>query len=423
MFNSTKSLALQFDQEDPLAVFKKEFIFPQHDVKPVLYFSGNSLGLQPKNTGIFIQKELEKWATFGVEGHFKGDHPWLSFHKHVSAKSAPLIGALETETIVMNSLSVNLHLLLTSFYQPNGNKTKIIIEENAFPSDIYAVKSHLINHNLDETHLIEVKSDENLCISNEIMLQTLEKHKDSTALVLLSGIQYLSGQFFDIKTISEFCKQNNIILGLDLAHAVGNVPLSLHEWEIDFAVWCSYKYLNSGPGSVGGAFIHEKHHRNTSLKRLAGWWSNKESNRFKMAPNLDLAQTAEAWQISNAPVLSMAAYDASLSIFEQTSIDALRKKSIQITAYLEFLLTELQAEKKNILSILTPKNPAERGAQLSVLIHQAEATIVEKFALHGAIVDWRNMPNGKGLIRIAPIPLYTSYEDVWNFYQLFKKLL
>lgn len=423
MYNSSHALALQFDQEDPLASFKNEFIFPQHQGKPVLYFSGNSLGLQPKSTALFIQKELEKWATFGVEGHFKGENPWLSFHKHVSAKSATLIGALETETIVMNSLSVNLHLLLTSFYQPNGYKTKIIIEENAFPSDIYAVKSHLINNGYDESQLIEIKSDENLCISTENILKTIEKHKNVTALVLLSGVQYLSGQLFDLKTISNYCKQNNIVIGLDLAHAVGNVPLSLHDWEVDFAVWCSYKYLNSGPGSVGGAFVHEKHHTDTSLKRLAGWWSNKESNRFKMASTLDLAQTAESWQISNAPVLSMAAYDASLSIFAQTTLETLREKSIKITAYLEFLLIELQKERKELLTILTPKNPTERGAQLSVLIHQADATIVEKFAAQGAIVDWRNMPDGKGLIRIAPIPLYTSYEDVWQFCQLMKKIL
>ncbi len=423
LFNTEKKLALELDQNDPLAKYRKEFHFPKTESgQDYIYLCGHSLGLQPKKTKDLVDAELTNWAEKGVEGHFTGDNPWVSYHRPVSDLSADLIGAKKEETIVMNSLSVNLNLLLVSFFNPEQTgKTDILIEKTTFPSDVYALKSHLHYHNLTDHHLRTLPAL-NLCTDTATIIDFIEDNEERLGLVFLGAVNYLSGQFFDIKAIAEVCKKHEIIFGLDLAHAVGNVPLQLHEWGVDFAVWCTYKYLNSGPGAVGGAYIHEKHLDKKGLHKFHGWWSNDEENRFEMLDDLTPYKTAEEWQMSNAPILSMAAHKASLSLFQEVGILALRTKSEQLTAYFAFLISDLEKQGKPV-SLVTPKNAQERGAMLTIKIKNSDKSLIEKLKYEGVLADWRRVSDKEGLLRVAPIPFYNNFEDVFQFYEILKKLV
>lgn len=410
IFSSLKEKAEQLDNQDDLSKFRSKFLFPQHKGKNVLYFTGNSLGLQPITTKTYIEQELNDWAKFGVEGHFKAHRPWFKYHEFLTEKMAKIVGALPEEVVMMNQLTSNLHFLMVSFYRPSGKKRKILIEYPAFPSDVYAVQSQVKFHGGNpETDVIMVRSDrDDFVIDEEKILNTIETYKDEIAMLLIGGVNYLSGQVFDIKKITAFAHQHDIMCGWDLAHAAGNIELCLHDWEVDFAAWCSYKYLNSGPGSVGGAFVHQKHLKNLDLPIFAGWWGTDKKERFKMKPVFEPMETAERWQVSNAPIFSMAACLASLDIFEEATMHALLKKSKQLTAFLEEVLLSVNSVfKKEIFKIITPKS---RGAQLSVVCTLSNPKMLfEQMIEEGIIVDWRE-PN---VIRFAPVPLYNSFEDVY----------
>lgn len=421
-FEKTPEFAEREDTNDSLGSFRERFFIPQKNGKELIYFCGNSLGLQPKSVKNYIDQELESWAGLAVEGHFSGKNPWMHYHKFLQPLIAEVVGAKETEVVVANSLTVNLHLLLTTFYQPEGKKYKILVENNPFSSDWYALESLLKIKGLNpEDSIIELKPEtDNLYISTNQFKQTLEKHSEEIALVLLGGVNYLTGQAFEMKEIISKAHEFNIPVGLDLAHAAGNLELKLHEWKTDFAVWCSYKYLNSGPGGTGGYFIHENHAANTSLPRLAGWWGQKEENRFKMEKAFTPTPTAEGWQLSNAPVISMAAQWASLDIFKEAGIKRLREKSIKLTGYLEFLLREEILNRTNPFSIeiITPQNPDERGCQLSLKIGKNGQELFNKIQNGGYIVDFRN----PDIIRVSPAPLYNKFSEVYQFVNYLKQL-
>lgn len=415
-----KHKAQQLDAQDTLSSFRKKFLFPKHQDKDVLYFTGNSLGLQPVTTRQYILQELEDWAKYGVEGHFHAKRPWFSYHEFLTEKMAKIVGALPEEVVMMNQLTSNLHFLMISFYRPAGKRKKILIEYPAFPSDVYAVKSQIQLHGGNpDTDLIMIKSErDDFIIDEEKILQGIEKNKDELALVLIGGVNYLSGQVFDIPKITQAAHKAGAVCGWDLAHAAGNIELKLHEWEVDFAAWCSYKYLNSGPGSVGGAFVHQKHLNNFELPVLAGWWGTDKKERFKMKPVFEPMPTAERWQVSNAPVFSMAACLASLDIFEEASMPALISKSRQLTAFLnEVILFLNEYFGKEIFKIITPER---RGAQLSIVCHLNEPKkFFQTLIDNGIIADWRE-PN---VIRIAPVPLYNSFEDVYLLAEILQSIL
>jgi kynureninase len=420
-FTTSINHAQNLDQEDPLRSFREQFYIPQSNNKEVVYFCGNSLGLLPKNTEYYIKKELDTWAKLGVEGHFNSENPWLHYHKFVQEQLAEVVGAKPYEVIAANSLTVNLHLMFASFYQPAGKKTKIMVEHNPFSSDWYAIQSQIQQRGLspDET-LVELQPDEgNSYISTQHILNEIDRLQDELALIFLGGVNYLTGQAFDMKTIIEYAHKKNIMVGLDLAHAVGNLELKLHDWQADFAVWCSYKYLNSGPGGTGGYFIHEKHAANTNMTRLAGWWGQEESTRFQMGKEFNPTPTAEGWQLSNAPVLSLAAQWASLDIIQQAGISNMRAKSKKLTAYLEFLLNDIIISKENPyqISIITPTNPEERGCQLSLKITSRGKELYEKLKDSNFIVDFRN----PDIIRVSPAPLYNTFEDVFSLVNFLQK--
>lgn len=410
IYQNTLEFALFCDQIDSLNHFRDLFHIPKFNNKDVIYMCGNSLGLQSKTCKNAIEKELQKWSSNGVEGHFTGENPWLNYHSIVKDKLATIVGANPTEVVAMNSLTVNLHLLLTTFYNATKNRNKIIVESSIFSSDLYAINSQIQLHGLDsEAVLIELKPRENEILLNEqAILDTIYKHNDEVALVLLGGVNYYTGQFLDLKAISKAAHDVGAYVGFDLAHAIGNVELNLHNDEIDFAVWCSYKYLNSGPGGVGGAFIHDKHCKNTSLKRLAGWWGHQEFNRFEMPKTFQPIPNADGWQLSNAPILSLAIQNDALSVFSQTSMRKLRDKSIELTLYLYFLLEPL--EQKSILTIITPKDPSKRGCQVSISMDDKGKELHQFLSDKGIICDWRE-PN---VLRIAPVPLYNSFQDVFK---------
>jgi kynureninase len=413
-FESTLEFAQELDKKDPLANYRNQFYFPQHEGKDCIYLCGNSLGLQPKSVAKYINQELEDWKNFGVEGHFEGKNPWMHYHHFLEDKTARLVGASKEEVVVMNTLSVNLNLLMVSFYQPNSSRYKIMIEADAFPSDHYAVQQQAKFHGFDpKSAIIQLyprKGEHTL--RTEDILARIDEHKDELALVMLGGVNYYTGQFFKLKEITDAGHQAGAIVGFDLAHAAGNVKLHLHEWDIDFATWCSYKYLNSGPGGVSGVFIHEKHHKNKDLPRFAGWWGHDEKTRFKMDKQFVPMESAAAWQMSNAQILPMAAHWASLEIFDEVGMDKLRVKSDTLTAYLEYLILENNFG----FEIITPSNKDERGCQLSLLTGENGKTLFKKLQGHGVIADWRE-PN---VIRIAPVPLYNSYGDVWKFVEILK---
>ena len=421
-FENTLQFAKQLDEQDYLKNFRSKFFIPQHNNADTIYFTGNSLGLQPKSVKEYINQELVEWANFGVEAHFKAKQPWVSYHEQFAKPISKIVGALENEVVVMNQLTANLHLLLTTFYRPTKEHYKIICEAKAFPSDQYAIESQVRLHGFDPTYaIVEVAPrDGEFHIRHEDILSTIQLHNQSTSLVLFGGVNYYSGQVFDMKSITEAAHQVGAYAGFDLAHAAGNVSLQLHNWKVDFACWCSYKYLNSGPGGVAGIYIHEQHAKNILLPRLAGWWGSKKETRFQMLPQFEPIPTAEGWQLSNAPVLSMAAHKASLDIFEEAGMDALFTKSKMLTKFLFFILDEINAQAhKKIIDVITPKNENEHGCQVSMLMLEKGKQVYDELIDNGVVADWRE-PN---VVRVAPVPLYNTFEDVWKFGNIIKAIL
>ncbi|MBQ0909295.1 kynureninase [Flavobacterium sp. F-328] len=422
-FQNTLEFARQLDAQDPLNKYQSEFIFPKVNDKKVIYFTGNSLGLQPKRTKTYVDEVMNDWANLAVEGHFYSDKPWWDYHERFADPLSKIVGALPTEVTVMNTLTVNLHLLMVSFYQPTKTRYKIICEEKAFPSDQYMFQSQVDFHSRavgfdKQAALVEIKRREGEHnIRLEDVLAKIEEVGDELALVLIGGVNYYTGQVFDMKTITAAGHKVGAFVGWDLAHAAGNVKLELHDWNVDFAAWCSYKYMNSGPGNASGCFIHEKHHNNSQLPRFAGWWGHNKERRFKMEPNFDPVHGADGWQISNLPILSLAPYLASVDMFAEVGMDALLEKRDLITAYLEFVLHEIDSEVDSTFEIITPSNPEERASQLSVFLHGEGRSLFEYLMKNGVITDWRE-PN---VIRLAPVPLYTSFEDMFEFGQILKK--
>jgi kynureninase len=414
-YKNTANFALELDAKDELRNYRNEFHIPlQKNGDPHVYMCGNSLGLQPKRTKQFLNQELDDWATFGVEGHFHAKNPWLPYHEFLAESYAKIVGAKNSEVVAMNTLTVNLHLMMVSFYRPTQKRHKIIIEGDAFPSDIYAVESQIKHHGfLPESSLIKLRPrDGDSAIRTEDISAIIEKEGDEIALIMLGGVNYYTGQVFDFEKITKIAHNKGINVGFDLAHAAGNIKLELHKWGVDFAVWCSYKYLNSGPGSVAGAFVHEKHH-NTNLPRFAGWWGHNKEDRFKMPDKFNPIISAEGWQLSNPPILSLAAIRASLSIFDEVGMDKLVSKSIKLTDYLVFLLNSINTDR---IEIITPK---ERGCQLSIRVKNGDKKLFDSITVKGVIADWRE----PDVIRVAPIPLYNSFQDVFNFYSLLKEEL
>ncbi|KAF0240361.1 MAG: kynureninase [Sediminibacterium sp.] len=414
-FKTVIDFAIELDNQDPIKHYKTQFHFPQHQGKDAIYFCGNSLGLQPKNTEDAFITELRTWKELAVGGYFNGKNPWLYYQDYTKKTLAAIVGAKEDEVTVMNALTVNLHLLMLSFYKPTKKRFKIMMEAGAFPSDQYAVETLVKHFGFDPNEaIIEIspKQGEKILHTNDI-LAAIDSAGDTLAMVMFGGINYYTGQFFKIETITQKAHEMGAIAAFDLAHVVGNIPLQLHDWKVDFAVWCSYKYLNAGPGAVGGVFVHQTHANNIDTPRLAGWWGNDEKERFKMEKGFIAKANASGWNISTAQVFNTVALKASLEIFEQVGIEALRIKSIQLTAYLSFLLSQLS----NIsFEIITPENPEERGAQLSLYFHENGKAIHHKLIENGIVVDYRE----PGVIRVAPAPLYCSYLDVFRFYEVLK---
>lgn len=405
-FQNDLKYAQQLDKEDALREYRKQFFIPDYQGSAVSYFCGNSLGLQPKVVKFYIEQELLDWKNLGVEGHMNAKNPWFTYHK-LFDNAAQLVGAQKEEVVIMNSLTVNLHLMLVSLYRNRGKRRKILMEANAFPSDQHAVETFLKLRDLDPSDVIlELKPREGeYTLRTEDILATIEENRLELAMVLWSGVNYYTGQYFDIPTITKAGKKAGAVVGWDLAHTVGNLPLKLHEWNVDFAVWCTYKYLNSGPGGVGGMFVHEEHGSNIDIPRLGGWWGTEEETRFKMEKQFKPQQGAAGWQISNAPVFAMAMHKASLDIFEEAGIENLRKKSVRLTGYLEFLLKG----NKNV-TIITPSNADERGCQLSLLTKKNGKALFQKLKDNGIIADWRE----PDVIRVAPVPLYNTFSDVFR---------
>ncbi len=414
-FENTIAFAKQLDKNDSLKDFKQQFYFPKHNGEEVIYFCGNSLGLQPKNAEAAVNIELQAWKEFAIDGYFEGKNPWLYYQEYMKPSLAKIVGAKENEVTVMNALTVNLHLLMLSFYKPTNKRYKIMMEAGAFPSDQYAVETQLKLHGYDyEDGVLEIHPREGeKTLHEEDIIAAIDVHKNELALVLFSGINYYTGQLFDIEAITKAAHEAGAIAGWDLAHAAGNVILKLHEWNVDFAAWCSYKYLNAGPGAAGGIFVHEKFSSNSSTERLAGWWGNDEQTRFKMEKGFIPKNNASGWNISTAQVFNMVCLKASLEIFDAAGIKNLIEKSKMLTAYLEFLLKDL----KNIpFEIITANDVNRRGAQLSLFFNENGKAIHNKMNEHGIIVDYRE----PGVIRIAPTALYCSFEDVFKFYAILK---
>ena len=417
-FENTLEYAQKMDREDPLANYRTQFHIPKtKDEKDTIYLCGNSLGLQPKSTKDAVLQELTDWENLGVEGHFHAKNPWLPYHEFLTEQYAKIVGAKPSEVVAMNTLTVNLHLLMVSFYTPTATRFKIIIEGGAFPSDQYAVKSQIEFHGFDpENALIELTPrDGEDTLRTEDILDVIEREGDALALVMLGGVNYYTGQFYDLETITKAAHKVGAIAGFDLAHAAGNIPLNLHDWNVDFACWCSYKYLNSGPGSVAGAFVHERH-ADTNRPRFTGWWGHDKKTRFKMGPDFHPIKSVEGWQLSNPPILSLAAVKASLDIFNTIGMDALREKSLQLTDYFYFLLDGLDQSK---FKVITPRHHDERGAQFSIVVYGNGRSIFEALEAAGVICDWRE----PDCIRVAPVPLYNNFEDIYKFTEIFAAAL
>lgn len=413
--NTSLTYALELDHQDELSSFRQRFHIPKDENgNDVVYLCGNSLGLMPKATSEYINQELEDWKNLGVEGHFLAKNPWMPYHEFLTKNMANVVGALPSEVVVMNSLTVNLHLLMVSFYRPTSNRYKILFDYSPFPSDRYAIASQVKFHGYDLAdamiELIPDSSDELVSIDN--IKNILETQGNEIALILIGGVNYYTGQLYDIKTITQLGHAHGCVVGFDLAHAAGNIDLHLHEDGPDFAAWCSYKYLNSGPGSLSGCFVHERHHQ-SDLPRFAGWWGHDKATRFLMGDKFQPIQTAEGWQLSNPPVLSMAAIRASLDLFAEAGIDRLRSKSVKLTAYLADLLAEIQDEN---IKIITPSDPMSRGCQLSIQMIKPDKKLFNYLTENGVIADWRE----PDVIRVAPVPMYNSFEDVWQFCRILK---
>ncbi|MDO6599621.1 kynureninase [Tenacibaculum sp. 1_MG-2023] len=417
-YQNTLAYAQQQDKEDTLSYLRNRFHIPKDkNGNNWLYFTGNSLGLQPKSTKEYIQQELDDWANYGVEGHFEAKNPWMPYHEFLTENMAKIVGAKPIEVVVMNTLTTNLHLLMVSFYRPTKTKYKIVIESDAFPSDRYAVQSQLKFHGFSEEDVIEWKPRKGEELLNIEDLETIVSEQgDEIALLLIGGVNYYTGQYLDLKRIAEIGHFKDCVVGIDLAHGAGNISPDLHNSGVDFAAWCTYKYLNSGPGSLGGLFVHEKHSKNKDLPRFAGWWNHNKDTRFNMRQPFDVMDGAEGWQLSNPPILSMAAIKASLDMFAEVGMVALREKSEKLTGYFEFLINEIGLHD---IKIITPSNPKERGCQLSIQVKNADKSLHKKLTENNIITDWRE----PDVIRCAPTPMYNSFEDVYRMVSILQTLL
>ena len=407
----TAARARDLDAQDPLAVYRQRFYIPHSaDGQESLYLCGNSLGLQPKTARAYVDQELQDWARLGVEGHFHARHPWLPYHENLTDQTASLVGALPLEVVVMNTLTVNLHLMLVSFYRPTRERYKVVIESSAFPSDRYAIASHIAWHGLNPAEALlalEPRQGET-CLRTEDIAAQLDQEGSTIALVLLGGVNYYTGQAFDMQTITRVGQSQGCLVGFDLAHAVGNIPLHLHDWGVDFAVWCSYKYLNAGPGSIAGCFVHARHAHRPDLPRFAGWWGHNKTTRFDMPPGFDPLPGAEGWQLSNPSILPLAALRASMDIFSAAGMPQLRTKSVALTGFLEALLDR---QVSGAVTLITPRDPAQRGAQLSLYVPQHGRELHARLVQANVMCDWRQ----PDVIRVAPVPLYNSFMDVYRF--------
>lgn len=419
MFQNSLEYAKKQDVNDPLASFRNKFYIPKtENGKDSIYLCGNSLGLQPKITSDYIKEELDSWAKLGVDGHTDGKHPWLPYHEFLTENMAKIVGAKPSEVVVMNTLTTNLHLMMVSFFQPTKTKFKIVVESDAFPSDKYAVESQLKFHGIDPKDglvLWKPRHGEELCRFEDLE-EIMKTQGDEIALLMIGSTNYYTGQSFPLKKITELGHKYGSLVGFDLAHGAGNIQPNLHESGADFAVWCTYKYLNSGPGSLGGCFVHERHANNDKLNQFAGWWGHNKDTRFNMRKDFDALPGAEGWQLSNPPILSMAAIRASLDTFAEAGFENLRKKSIKLTGFLEFLLDEM---KNDAINVITPRNPDERGCQLSIQVKNADKSLHTKLTTAGVVSDWRE----PDVIRIAPTPLYNNFEDVYLFAEKLKEVL
>lgn len=418
-FETSKEFALQMDEQDTLSKYRAQFYVPKcSDGSESLYFCGNSLGLQPKNVEKYLQQELNDWKKHGVEGHFHAKNAWMPYHEFFSEKLSKVVGAKEKEVVVMNTLTTNLHLMMVSFYRPTAKRHKIVIEKAAFPSDKYAVDSQIRFHGYNPADsLIQLTpraGEETLRI--EDIEAVIKENGDEIALVMIGGVNYYTGQFFDLARITAIGHSVGALVGFDLAHAVGNVTLELHDWDVDFAVWCHYKYLNSGPGAIAGAFVHEKHLEDPTIPRFEGWWGHDKNSRFLMGDTFKAMPSAESWQLSNAPVFSMTPLLASLELFDEVGMDKLKAKSTFLTAYMEFMLLNIDTDR---IRIITPKSPKDRGCQLSIQIKDGSKAFFDTITSKGVVADWRE----PDVIRVAPVPLYNSFLDVYNFIQVIRTCL
>jgi len=417
-YQYTEEYAQNMDRNDPLKHLQDRFYYPAVDGKPAIYLCGNSLGLQPKTVKEYLQKELDNWANKAVDGHFHGEDPWYGARLKSKPILSQIVGAKEHEVVAMNNLSSNLHFLMVSFYQPTDKRFKIITEAGAFPSDMYMLETQVKFHGYDPKEaIIEIYPREGEhTLRTEDILDHIRAHQDDVALVMMAGLQYYTGQVFDMEAITKAAHKVGAKVGFDLAHAAGNAPLNLHDWGVDFATWCSYKYLNSGPGNISGIFVHERHADNPDLPRFAGWWGHDEKERFKMEKGFKPMYGADGWQVANTNVLALAAHQASLELFEEAGMERLRKKSELLTGYLEFLIKQTNSD---VLEIITPNNPKERGCQLSLLVHKGGKDVFDEFYKNGIVGDWRH-PN---VIRVAPTPMYNSFMDVYKFAKILEQAL
>ena len=413
--------ARKLDENDELSSYRSHFFIPNFSGKESIYFTGNSLGLQPKKVQSYIQKELDDWSKFGVEGHEKAQIPWINYHEIFTNDIRKIVGAKKKEVVVTHSLTTNLHLLLISFYRPTKKRFKILCEKKAFPSDQYALHSQIELHNLNPKDClveIEPRNGEEI-IRNEDVLSRIQEIGEELALIMIGGVNYYSGQVFDMKNITKKGHEVGAFVGFDLAHGVGNILLNLNDWEVDFAAWCSYKYLNSGPGGVSGMYVNERHVDNPEIFRLAGWWGHNKKDRFQMPDQFNPIPTAESWQLSNAPVLSMAVHKASLDLFTEVGMKKLRKKSILLTNFMEFIIENINENSSSSLEIITPKNINYRGCQLSIIAHGFGKDLFEELSKNHIVVDWRE-PN---VIRAAPVPFYNNFEEIFRFGEILKNYI
>ncbi|MEQ8625444.1 MAG: kynureninase [Vicingaceae bacterium] len=419
IFSNTEQFAAKTDENDKLSSFRNQYVFPQHEGKNKIYFTGNSLGLMPKEAQSALNQELEDWGLYGVDGHFEAKNPWVAYHEMFKAPLAKIVGAKEKEVTALGGLTGNLHFLMVSFYQPKGKRIKILCEGKAFPSDQYALESQVKFHGFTkEEAIVEIFPREGEHhLREEDIYKEIEAIGDELALIMIGGVNYYTGQLMPMKKITELGHQYGAIVGFDLAHAAGNVKLELHDWEVDFAAWCSYKYLNSGPGSVAGIYVHQKHGKNNKLNRFAGWWGTPPEDRFLMKESFEPAEGADGWQLSNAPVLAMAVHKVAIDLHLKAGIDNLLEKQRTLTAYLEFVLAEISNETEGVnFEIITPKS---RGSQLSILTHGSGKKLFNSISEKGVVADWRE-PN---VIRVAPVPIYNSYLDVFRFGQIISESL